>query len=82
MFNIYSLDLTTAEVTQYTDVVGGCFAPVEMAERSGDRNVVFTSLFEGHFPVVPHADQGAGGHDHGRRAALPNRSRPSRSNRR
>jgi hypothetical protein len=49
VFNIHSLDLATAEVRQYTDVVGGCFAPVEMAERSGDRNLIFAAYYEGTF---------------------------------
>jgi hypothetical protein len=49
VFNIHSLDLATAEVRQYTDVVGGCFSPVEMAERGGDRNLVFTAFYEGTF---------------------------------
>lgn len=49
VFNIYALNLATAEVRQYTDVVGGCFSPVEMAERGGDRNLVFTAYYEGTF---------------------------------
>jgi hypothetical protein len=49
VYNIYSLNLATADVQQYTDVVGGCFAPVEMAERSGDRNLVFAAYYEGTF---------------------------------
>jgi WD40 repeat protein len=47
VYNIYSLDLATADVRQFTDVVGGCFSAVEMSERSGDRNLVFTAYFEG-----------------------------------
>jgi len=49
VFNIYALNLATAEVQQYTDVVGGCFSPVEMAERDTDRNLVFTSFYKGTF---------------------------------
>jgi len=49
VFNLYSLDLATGDIDQITDVVGGCFAPVEMAERGDDRNLVFTSFFEGTF---------------------------------
>jgi Tol biopolymer transport system component len=51
VFNIYSLDLSTAEVRQYTDVVGGCFAPVEMAEREGERNLVFSAILNGTFKL-------------------------------
>jgi Tol biopolymer transport system component len=49
IYNIYSLDLATGDVTQYTDVVGGCFAPTEMAERGGEKNLVFGAFFEGTF---------------------------------
>jgi hypothetical protein len=49
VFNIYGLDLATGDVEQFTDVVGGCFAPVEMAARNAERNLVFTSFFEGTF---------------------------------
>lgn len=49
IFNIHALDLATGEIAQYTDVVGGCFAPVEMAPRNGEPNLVFTSFFEGTF---------------------------------
>jgi len=49
VFNIYSLDLATGDVRQYTDVVGGCFTPEEIAERDGEKNLVFTSYFSGTF---------------------------------
>lgn len=49
VFNIHSLDLASGDVWQYTDVVGGCFAPVEMGERNGERTLVFGSFFEGAF---------------------------------
>ena len=49
VFNLYGLDLATAEISQYTDVVGGCFAPVEMAERDGTPHLVFASYFKGTF---------------------------------
>jgi hypothetical protein len=49
IFNLYALDLGSAEVHQYTDVVGGTFAPVEMSERSGQRNLVFGAYFNGTF---------------------------------
>ena len=29
--------VATGDIEQYTDVVGGAFTPVEMAERAGDR---------------------------------------------
>jgi hypothetical protein len=49
VFNIYGLDLETGEVRKYTDVVGGCFAPVEMAERDGEPFLVFSAYFAGSF---------------------------------
>jgi hypothetical protein len=41
IYNIHSIELATGEVTQHTDVVGGCFGPVEMAERDGQPQLVF-----------------------------------------
>jgi len=49
IFNIHAIELETGELRQYTDVVGGCFAPVEMAERDADRNLVFSAFYESRF---------------------------------
>lgn len=49
IFNIWSLNVETGELARHTDVVGGVFAPVEMAERDGERHLVFTAFFEGQF---------------------------------
>jgi hypothetical protein len=49
IFNIFALDVSSGETRQYTDVVGGCFSPVEMAERNGEPYLVFTAFFEGTF---------------------------------
>lgn len=49
VFNIYSLDLSTGDVRQYTDVVGGCFAPVELSGRDDERHLAFQAFFEGTF---------------------------------
>lgn len=49
VFNIFALDLATGETHQYTDVVGGCFAPVEAAPRGDEPNLVFTAYFDGTF---------------------------------
>ncbi len=43
IFNIHSIELASGEITQHTDVVGGCFAPVEMAERDGQPQLVFVA---------------------------------------
>ena len=49
IFNIHSLELATGTRRQHTDVIGGCFAPVEMAPRGGEPQLVFVSYFEGTF---------------------------------
>jgi len=49
VFNIFSMDVGTGESKQYTDVVGGCFAPVEMAPRDGEPYLVITAYFDGTF---------------------------------
>jgi hypothetical protein len=49
VFNIFALDLASGETRQYTDVVGGCFSPVEMAPRDGEPYLVLTAYFDGTF---------------------------------
>jgi len=49
VYNIHSLDLETGDVSQYTDVVGGAFMPIEMSPRGDDRFLVFNAFFEGTF---------------------------------
>jgi Tol biopolymer transport system component len=49
VFNIFALDLASGETRQYTDVVGGCFSPVEMAPREGEPYLVITAYFDGTF---------------------------------
>ena len=49
VFNIHALDLATGDIVQYTDVVGGTFAPSEMAERDGERYLVYQAFYEGTF---------------------------------
>jgi hypothetical protein len=49
VFNIFSLDLETGDMRQFTDVVGGCFGPVEMAESGGEAFLAYTAFFEGAF---------------------------------
>jgi len=49
VYNIHSLDLATGDVAQYTDVVGGAFAPIEMSKRGDERFLVFNAFFEGTF---------------------------------
>ena len=49
VFNIFALDLASGNTLQYTDVVAGCFAPVEMAPRDGEPYLVFSAYFDGMF---------------------------------
>ena len=49
VFNIHAVDLNTGEITQHTDVVGGCFSPAELAERDGEPYIAFVAFFEGTF---------------------------------
>ncbi|HUP58817.1 MAG TPA: hypothetical protein VNA69_00205 [Thermoanaerobaculia bacterium] len=46
-FNIYSLDLATGEMLQYTDVIGGCFHPVVFTGANNRERMVFTSFHKG-----------------------------------
>ena len=45
-YNIYSLDLTTGDILQYTDVVGGCFTPVPFTGAGGKERFVFASYYK------------------------------------
>ena len=49
VFNVVALDLASGETRQYTDVVGGCFTPVETAPREGEPYLVVTAYFDGTF---------------------------------
>ena len=49
VFNLFSLDLETGDMQQYTDVVGGCFAPVEVGQRGDETILVFTAFYRGMF---------------------------------
>ncbi|HVR41018.1 MAG TPA: BamA/TamA family outer membrane protein [Thermoanaerobaculia bacterium] len=46
-YNIYSLDLASGDVLQYTDVVGGCFTPVVFTGSSNKERMVFSSYYKG-----------------------------------
>ncbi|MBI4161772.1 MAG: PD40 domain-containing protein [Acidobacteria bacterium] len=49
IYNIHGLDLETGDVTRYTDVIGGCFNPVELAPEGGTPHLAFTSYFRGQY---------------------------------
>lgn len=46
IFNVYALDLATGATVPYTDVVGGCFAPVEAAPAGDERQIVFAAFYD------------------------------------
>lgn len=45
-FNIYSLDLESGKLLQFTDVVGGCFTPVAFIGEGGKERVIFSSYYK------------------------------------
>ncbi|MFZ2491508.1 MAG: BamA/TamA family outer membrane protein [Thermoanaerobaculia bacterium] len=46
-YNIYSLDLETGDLLQYTDVIGGCFTPSVFTGASNRERLVFSSYYKG-----------------------------------
>ncbi|HJQ39627.1 MAG TPA: BamA/TamA family outer membrane protein, partial [Thermoanaerobaculia bacterium] len=46
-FNIYSLNLESGDLLQYTDVVGGCFNPLVFTGANNRERMVFTSFYKG-----------------------------------
>ena len=45
-YNIYSLNLTSGDLLQYTDVVGGCFTPVVFIGQNNRERMVFASYYK------------------------------------
>ncbi|MEO8032905.1 MAG: BamA/TamA family outer membrane protein, partial [Acidobacteriota bacterium] len=45
-YNIYSLDLASGDLLQYTDVVGGCFTPVVFLGQNNKERMVFASYYK------------------------------------
>ena len=46
-FNMYSLDLESGDLLQYTDVIGGCFTPVIFTGANNKERMVFSSYYKG-----------------------------------
>jgi Tol biopolymer transport system component len=46
-FNIYSLDLESGDLLQFTDVIGGCFTPVVFTGENNKERMVFSSYYKG-----------------------------------
>jgi hypothetical protein len=49
--NIWSLDLTTGELAQHTNVVTGCFMPTTLARTEGREALVFAGLWKGSYKL-------------------------------
>ena len=45
-YNIYSLNLASGDLLQYTDVVGGCFTPVVFVGQNNRERMVFSSYYK------------------------------------
>jgi hypothetical protein len=50
-YNIYSLDLESGALLQYTDVVGGCFTPVVFTGENNRERMVFASYYKQHWKL-------------------------------
>ncbi|HEY3055675.1 MAG TPA: hypothetical protein VGK31_07060 [Thermoanaerobaculia bacterium] len=46
-YNIYSLNLESGDLLQYTDVIGGCFTPVVFMGHNNRERMVFASYYKG-----------------------------------
>ncbi len=50
-FNIYSLDLESGDLLQYTDVIGGCITPVVFTGANNKERMVFASYYKGNWQL-------------------------------
>ena len=50
-FNIYSLDLESGDLLQYTDVIGGCFTPVVFTGANNKERMVFAAYYKGQWQL-------------------------------
>ena len=49
--NIFSLDLQSGELKQWTDVVTGAFMPTVLARTEGEEGLVYTGYYKGRFDL-------------------------------
>lgn len=49
IFNLRSLDLETGDIIQYTDTLGGNFAPAVVLDESDNQQLMFTSYYKGEY---------------------------------
>src|SRR3972149_60694 len=51
VFNLRSLDLETRNIIQYTDTLGGNFAPAVVLDDAGEERLLFTSYYKGEYAL-------------------------------
>ncbi|HEV8336228.1 MAG TPA: hypothetical protein VGR67_07430 [Candidatus Polarisedimenticolia bacterium] len=49
IFNLYSLSLTDGEIKQYTDLIGGCFTPLEIQASDGKTSLAVSTYYKGRY---------------------------------
>jgi len=49
IFNIYSLSLVNGEIRRFTDIIGGCFTPLEIESSEGKTTLAFTTYYKGRY---------------------------------
>ena len=49
IYNLRSLDLETGDILQYTDALGGNFAPAVVLDDKGTEQLLFTSYYKGNY---------------------------------
>jgi hypothetical protein len=49
IYNLRSLDLETGDILQYTDTLGGNFAPAVVMDDKGQEQLLFTSYYKGDY---------------------------------
>ena len=49
IFNIHSLSLTDGEIRQYTDIIGGCFTPLEIDSVESRASLAFSTYYKGRY---------------------------------
>src|SRR5262249_19349085 len=51
IFNIWTLDLKTGELRQYTDAVGGNWSPVVLSDGKNGNKIAFVSYFKNEYTI-------------------------------
>ena len=49
IFNIFSLSLTDGEIRQYTNIIGGCFTPLEIQSAGGEASLAFSTYYKARY---------------------------------